>query len=137
MKSILIDAGPLIALFDKSDRYHSQSIQFLKSYKGILLTTWPVITETSHMLAFSVRTQIAFLEWINRGGMHLVEIEYSSIVRLIELCNKFQDVPMDLADATLIVAAEERNIKEIATIDSDFYIYRDVRKRYLKNIFIK
>ena len=44
---------------------------------------------------------------------------------------------MDLADATLIVAAEEHNIKEIATIDSDFYIYRDVRKRYLKNIFIK
>jgi hypothetical protein len=137
MKSILIDAGPLIALFDKSDHYHSQSLQFLKNYKGIVLTTWPVITETSHMLAFSERTQIAFLEWINRGGLHLIEIEYSSITRLIELCNKFQDVPMDLADATLIVAAEERNIKEIATIDFDFYIYRDVRKRYLKNIFIK
>jgi predicted nucleic acid-binding protein len=89
------------------------------------------------MLAFSVRTQVAFLQWINRGGLHLIETEYSSIARMIELCNKFQDVPMDLADATLIVAAEERNIKEIATIDSDFYIYRDVRKRYLKNIFIK
>jgi len=137
MKSILIDAGPLIALFDKSDQYHIQAIQFLKSYRGTLLTTWPVVTETSHMLAFSVRTQVAFLQWINRGGLHLIETEYSSIARMIELCNKFQDVPMDLADATLIVAAEERNIKEIATIDSDFYIYRDVRKRYLKNIFIK
>lgn len=137
MKSILIDAGPLIALFDKSDSYHTQSIEFLKNYKGSLLTTWPVVTETSHMLAFSVRTQISFLQWINRGGLHLIEIEYSSISRLIELCNKFEDVPMDLADATLIAAAEERNIKEIATIDSDFYIYRDVRKRYLKNIFIK
>jgi len=137
MKSILIDAGPLIALFDKSDSYHAQSVEFLKRYTGTLLTTWPVVTETSHMLGFSVRTQIAFLQWINRGGLHLVEIEFSSITRLIELCNKFEDVPMDLADATLIVAAEERNIKEIATIDSDFYIYRDVRKRYLKNIFIK
>jgi len=137
MKSILIDAGPLIALFDKSDQYHTQAIQFLKSYRGTLLTTWPVVTETSHMLAFSVRIQVAFLQWINRGGLHLIETEYSSIARMIELCNKFQDVPMDLADATLIVAAEERNIKEIATIDSDFYIYRDVRKRYLKNIFIK
>lgn len=137
MKSILIDAGPLIALFDKSDSYHAQSVEFLKRYTGTLLTTWPVVTETSHMLGFSVRAQIAFLQWINRGGLHLVEIEFSSITRLIELCNKFEDVPMDLADATLIVAAEERNIKEIATIDSDFYIYRDVRKRYLKNIFIK
>lgn len=137
MKSILVDAGPLIALFDKSDSYHVQSIQFLKKYKGALLTTWPVVTETSHMLAFSVLTQIAFLEWIKRGGLHVIEIEYSSISRLIELCKKFRDVPMDLADATLIVAAEERNIKEIATIDSDFYIYRDIRNRYLKNIFIR
>lgn len=137
MKSILVDAGPLIALFDKSDSYHAQSIQFLKKYKGTLLTTWPVVTETSHMLAFSVRTQIAFLEWIKRGGLHVIETEYPSISRLIELCNKFSDVPMDLADATLIVAAEERNIKEIATIDSDFYIYRDIRNRYLKNIFIR
>lgn len=137
MKSILIDAGPLIALFDKSDSYHAQSIEFLKNYKGSLLTTWPVVTEASHMLSFSVRTQISFLQWINRGGLHLAEIEFSSISRLIELCNKFKEVPMDLADATLIVASEEHNIKEIATIDSDFYIYRDVRKRYLKNIFIK
>ncbi len=89
------------------------------------------------MLAFSVKVQIALLEWINRGGLYVIEIEAYHIVRLIELSEKFKDVPMDLADATLIVAAETNNIKEIATIDSDFYIYRDVRKRYLKNIFIK
>lgn len=96
-----------------------------------------MVVETSHMLGFSVRTQIAFLQWINRGGLHLAEIEFPSVSRLIELCNKFEDVLMDLADTTLIVAAEEHNIKEIVAIDSDFYIYRDVRKRYLKNIFIK
>jgi uncharacterized protein len=77
------------------------------------------------------------LEWISRGGLHLIEIEQLHINRLIELSEKFKDVPMDLADATLIVAAETNGIKEIATIDSDFYIYRDIRKRYLKNIFNK
>jgi predicted nucleic acid-binding protein len=66
----------------------------------------------------------------------MIEIETYHLVRLMELSEKFKDVPMDLADATLIVAAETNNIKEIATIDSDFYIYRDVRKRYLKNVFI-
>lgn len=137
MKSILIDAGPLIALFDKSDSYNEQAISFLKNFKGRLFTTWPVVTEASHMLGFSVKVQIALLEWINRGGLYLIEIETYHITRLIELSEKFKDVPMDLADATLIVAAESNNIKEIATIDSDFYIYRDVRKRYLKNIFIK
>ncbi|QLH32548.1 MAG: PIN domain-containing protein [Cyclobacteriaceae bacterium] len=137
MKSTLIDAGPLIALFDKSDQYHLQAVSFLKNFKGTLFTTWPVITETSHLLSFSVKAQIALLEWINRGGLYLIEIEDYHIVRLIELSEKFKDVPMDLADATLIVAAETNNIKEIATIDSDFYVYRDIRKRYLKNIFIK
>lgn len=137
MKSILIDAGPLIALFDKSDSYHEQAISFLKNFKGRLFTTWPVVTEASHMLGFSVKVQIALLEWINRGGLYMIEIETYHLTRLIELSEKYKDVPMDLADATLIVAAESNNIKEIATIDSDFYIYRDVRKRYLKNIFIK
>lgn len=137
MKSILVDAGPLIALFDKSDAYHTQAINFLKNFKGRLSTTWPVITEASHMLGFSVTVQIALLEWINRGGLHIIEIESYHLTRLIELSEKFKDVPMDLADATLIVAAETNNLKEIATIDSDFYIYRDIRKRYLKNIFIK
>lgn len=137
MKSILIDAGPLIALFDKSDNYHTQAVTFLKNFKGTLLTTWPVITEASHLLAFSTKVQIALLEWINRGGLHLIEIESYQISRITELSEKYKDVPMDLADATLIVAAENHNIKEIATIDSDFYIYRDIRKRYLKNIFIK
>ncbi|HNU42342.1 MAG TPA: PIN domain-containing protein [Cyclobacteriaceae bacterium] len=137
MKSTLIDAGPLIALFDQSDQYHLQAVSFLKNFKGTLFTTWPVITETSHLLSFSVKAQIALLEWINRGGLYLIEIEDYHIVRLIELSEKFKDVPMDLADATLIVAAETNNIKEIATIDSDFYVYRDIRKRYLKNIFIK
>jgi len=137
VKSTLIDAGPLIALFDQSDQYHLQAVSFLKNFKGTLFTTWPVITEASHLLSFSVKAQIALLEWINRGGLYLIEIEDYHIVRLIELSEKFKDVPMDLADATLIVAAETNNIKEIATIDSDFYVYRDIRKRYLKNIFIK
>lgn len=137
MKSILIDAGPLIALFDKSDNYHTQALTFLKNFKGTLFTTWPVITEASHLLGFNVNVQIALLEWINRGGLHLIEIESYHMNRLIQLSEKFKDVPMDLADATLIVAAEINDIKEIATIYSDFYIYRDIRKRYLKNIFIK
>lgn len=137
MKSILIDAGPLIALFDKSDHYHTQSVAFVKNLKGRLFTTWPVLTEASHLLSFSVKAQLALLEWINRGGLHVIEIEHYHLTRIIELFSNYKDVPMDLADATLIVAAETNNIKEIATIDSDFYIYRDIRKRYLKNIFIK
>lgn len=136
MKNILIDAGPLIALFDKSDQYHSKSLDFLKTYEGLLWTTWPVITEVCHMLDFSVVSQLNFLRWIDRGGLHISDIENIDISRIINLTEKFNDVPMDLADASLIVLSEKKEIYEIATIDSDFYIYRDIKNKYLKNIFM-
>lgn len=137
MKSILIDAGPLIALFDKSDSYHLKAISFLKKIKRPLITTWPVVTETSYMLNFNLKVQMNFLEWIHRGGMEILEIDKGYIFRLIELTKKFNDVPMDLADATLIVASEITGVREIASIDSDFYVYRDIRNRYLQNIFLE
>ena len=136
MQNTLIDAGPLIALFDKSDQYHKRAVDFIKNFEGSLLTTWPVVTEVSHMLGFSTRTQVNFLKWINRGGLEILELEFYHLLRIVELSEKFMDVPMDLADATLIVASEIRHITEIASIDSDFYIYRNIREKYLTNIFI-
>lgn len=135
MKNTLIDAGPLIALFDKSDQFHATAVKFLKSFSSKLLTTWPVITETSHMLSFSTTAQIGLLEWIHRGGLQIARLDRQHIARLVELCKKFDDVPMDLADASLIVTSEEHSINEILSIDSDFYIYRDIRDQYLTNLF--
>ncbi len=136
MQSTLIDAGPLIALFDNSDSYHKRAVSFIKSSQGSFITTWPVITEVSHMLDFSIKTQINFLKWINRGGLQIFELEFYHLIRIIELSEKFNDVPMDLADASLIVAAEAKGISNIASIDSDFYVYRDIRNNYLVNVFI-
>lgn len=137
MRSILIDAGLLIALFDKSDSWHSKSIAFLKELKRPLITTWPVVTEVSYMLSFNLKVQMSFLEWIHRGGVDIIDIEKGYISRLIELTKKYNDVPLDLADATLIVAAEMTGIREIASIDGDFYVYRDIRNRYIRNVFVE
>lgn len=136
MPNTLIDAGPLIALFDKNDKYHKKTLSFLKNSRTSFLTTWPVVTEVSHMLDFSAYAQANFLKWINRGGLHIFELEFYHLIRIIELTEKFNDVPMDLADASLIVASEVRGISEIASIDSDFYIYRDIRNRYLTNVLM-
>ncbi len=136
MRNTLIDAGPLIALFDRSDQYHLAAIRFMEDYRGYLWTTWPVITEASHMLDFSIKSQLALLTWLSRGGLQLFELDASHISRLITLTDKYDDVPMDLADASLIVLSEQKGIREIATIDGDFYIYRDIRNHYLQNVFL-
>jgi predicted nucleic acid-binding protein len=135
MKNTLIDAGPIIALFNKNDKYHEKIKEFLKNYKGLLLSTWPVVTEVSHMLDFNVQTQIDFLTWINLGGVVIENIDNEDISRIIELSRKYSDVTMDLADASLVVLSEKKNIKEIITIDSDYYIYRTINKEMIENIF--
>ncbi len=135
MKKCLIDAGPLIALFDKDDKYHRAVKKLLKSYKGYLYTSWPVITEVMHMLDFNVNVQIDFLKWTSMGGLDVVQLSQNNIYRIIELSEKYSDVPMDFADATLIIISENKKIDEIISIDSDFYIYRNLRNKYLRNIF--
>ena len=135
MRNTLIDAGPLIALFDKSDKYHERARSTLKQGDVRLTTTWPVITEASHMLDFDVRAQLGLLQWIYRGGVSIHEIDTDGLNRIIALTEKYQDRPMDLADATLVVAAEDTGIREILSIDSDFLIYRTRNNESIVNIF--
>jgi len=133
--SVLIDAGPLIALFDKDDFYHKSVKKFISINNCRLVTTTAVITETSHMLDFNVQTQIDFLKWINDRGVVIYEIQQKDIQRIIDLSVKYSDIPMDFADATLVIAAEQTGIRKIISIDSDFEIYRLPGKEMIENVF--
>ena len=136
MKNIIVDAGPLIALFDKDDKYHNSVIKFLKTFDGQLITSWPAITEVTHLLSFNVNVQIDFLEWLKREAVAIINLENIHLERIIQLSKKYSDVPMDLADSSLIVIAELTNITEIITIDSDYYIYKTKNKKSLNNILL-
>jgi predicted nucleic acid-binding protein len=135
LNTILIDAGPLIALFDKDDKYHKKIISFIKKKKYKFVTTTAVLTEVSHMLDFNVQVQIMFLEWVVKEGVILHEIEQQDIARIIELTRKYSDRPMDFADATLVTVAEKTGINVIISIDSDFDIYMLSRKAKIENVF--
>jgi len=136
VKNILVDAGPLIALFDKDDKYHNPVIKFLKQFKGNLVTTWPVITEVTHLLSFNVNVQIDFLEWLKREAITIINLENNHLDRIIQLSKKYSDVPMDLADSSLIIIAELTDIHDIITIDSDYYIYKTKNRKSLNNILL-
>ena len=136
MKNILVDAGPLIALFDKDDKYHNSVIKFLKQFNGQLITTWPVITDVTHLLSFNVNVQINFLEWLKREAVTIINLENIHLERIIQLSMKYSDVPMDFADSSLIVIAELTNITDIITIDSDYYIYKTKNRKSLNNILL-
>lgn len=134
MNKILIDSGPLIALFDSSDRFHKESLEFIKSNSYPLITTIASITETLHLLDFNRNAQIDFLEWVSRGGIAVENIENVDFNRLKELTEKYRDLPMDFADSCLVLLAEKLDINTIATIDRDFSIYRIKGKKKFKII---
>lgn len=135
MKKTLIDAGPLIALFDKSDNYHDRCIKFIKKYRGRLVTSWAVVTEVLYMLDFCVEAQVDFLRWLQRDAVEIFPLDKESIARIIDFSKIYADLPMDFADATLMVISELEKIHDIITIDSEFLIYRNLRKEILNNIF--
>ncbi|MBN2546357.1 MAG: PIN domain-containing protein [Spirochaetes bacterium] len=133
----LIDAGPVIALFDKSDNCHHNIINFFKKSNYKLYSTWPVITEVTYMLTFNINVQLDFLNWISKKAIEIIDIDIKEIDKLIEMMKKYSDVPMDLADASLLYLAQEYKINKIITIDSDYYFYRTKNKKLLENIFQK
>ena len=123
MPSILVDAGPLIALADKSDKHHARVAAYLRRFNGRLLTTWPVLAEACHFLPESA--QIDFLRWADAGGISLVELHESALITLADWKEKYRELPMDLADASLLWVAQSTGVLDILTIDrKDFSVYR-------------
>ena len=120
---LLLDAGPLIALFSRRDADHALVRDYLRDSRAQLLTTWPVVTEAWHLLAQHQR--IAMLRWIKAGGVTVADFDDESSDRLIGLLEKYGDLPMDLADASLVLLAQKTGIHQIMTLDRrDFLAYR-------------
>ncbi len=134
MKRILIDSGPLIALFDSSDKYHQLCIDFIKDNPHELITSLASITEVLHLLDFNRNAQTDCLSWVISGAVTVEDIGVSDLIRIKELIIKYADMPMDFADACLVCLGEKYNIDEVATIDSDFDIYRLNKTKAFKTV---
>ncbi len=124
MKKILIGSGPLIALFDRSDKYHQASTEFIKKNRSELITTLASVTEVLHLLDFKRNAQVDFLSWVDAGAVTVKTITTDDFQRIKELIVKYSDLPMDFADACLVFLGEKMNISKVATIDRDFDIYK-------------
>jgi predicted nucleic acid-binding protein len=118
----LCDAGPLVALFDPRDAEHARCRTALDAFGGRLLTTWPVLTEACHFL--SRFQQPRLWDFMLAGGAIIADLFSSDLPRLRALMSKYADLPMDLADASLVVIAERLSVQLIFTLDAHFQVYR-------------
>ncbi len=130
----LIDSGPIVALFNASDTWHRPCVDGLKNYSGQLVTTWPVIAEAAHLLSFAIAAQTAVLDWVERGGLRVEHLLVEDVAYIKARMKKYSDLPMDLADASLMCIAERLEINGIMTIDRDFSIYRTLKGKQLTGV---
>ena len=122
---MLVDTGPLVALFDPKDGQHQRCVKALKAVREPLRTTGPVLTEAFHMLDPASIGSDRLREFILKGGMSVWWFDQASLGRAFELMDTYSDHPMDLADASLIVAAEMLGTRTVFTVDrKDFAAYR-------------
>lgn len=140
-KEIIIDSGFFIALMNKNDQYHSIAKKLIRSLSNKKwISTWPVMTEVTHMLARERAFQAiqGLFDLCETGGLSLFQIELHHIPRLKQIMQKYQDLPVDLADASLVILAEELGHGEIVSTDlRDFGIYRWKNQEPFKNFFVE
>ena len=129
----LTDAGPLIALIDSGEPDHNRCREALEHLEFPLITTWPAFTEAIYLLGSAAGrpAQHALWQMIRRDALTIAQLDLMLTNRSAELMERYRDHPMDLADATLIAVAENRDLRTIFTLDEHFRGYRLRSRRYL------
>lgn len=134
---ILADTGYFVALANPRDAWHDAAKQALAGLKAPLVTTWPVLTETCHLLVSRLGTeaQARFVASVSRGAVRIFELVPAHLPRVEALMRKYAALPMDLADASLVLCAEDLGRGEILSTDErDFGAYRWKNRKPFKNL---
>ena len=134
---IIADTGLWLALANRRDRHHTAAVAALRDVHEPLITTGPVMTETCHLLVARLGTAaaVAFIRGAERGAVEIFALAASHLARVAVLMEQYQDLPMDLADASLVVLAEELGSGRILSTDQrDFGVYRWKNHKPFKNL---
>ncbi len=127
---LLLDTGALVSLLDRSQTHHRQCTELFSGWHGAVVSTEAVLTEATHLLGRTPRGRELCLEFFLAGGATLVPASLSTLRRCRVLMEKYDDQPMDYADATLVMLAEELGTDLVFTTDRrDFEVYRFGRDR--------
>lgn len=136
---IMADTGFWLALANAKDKWHAIAVRQLKILEPELITTWPVMTETCHLLLKRLGTPatLAFMRSYEQGAFEVAEMAINDRGHLSVLMQKYSDLPMDLADASLVLLAEKLGHGKILSTDQrDFHSYRWKQHHPFENLLL-
>ena len=126
----LVDTGVLYAALDSADNWHETCAPLLRSAHKPLVTTQAVLTELFWLIGSNRHYLRSSWQLMRSGAITLAAITDDDLIHLDALMMRYNDRPMDFADATLVHVAGREKISTILTIDhNDFETYRFGRKR--------
>jgi predicted nucleic acid-binding protein len=138
---VLADSGFWIALFGYDDRHFAAARTALTEHRREgFITTVPVLTEVSYYLVKRTGpdTVIKFLDAIEAGAAAVFDLSATHRARVPRLMDKYRDLPMDYADASLVLLAEDQGHGRILTTDQrDFRAYRWKHRKPFENLLLK
>jgi predicted nucleic acid-binding protein len=128
----LIDTGAILALLDRTDRWHAACVDVCPKLRLPLVTSEAVLTELFHMVGDSLREMENAWKFVHSGALTLAAIAHAELPEIHALMSRYSDRPMDFADATLVHLAKREMISTVFTVDhADFETYRiDGRRRF-------
>lgn len=130
--ALVIDAGPLYAYVDADDAHHEACLELLQTHRGPLVVPTLVIAEAAYLIGtrLGAEAEVRFLGDFAEGLFSVEPVHPVDWLRIAELVAKYHDLPLGTADASVIAAAERRNLTQIATTDRRHFSV--IRPRHAK-----
>jgi uncharacterized protein len=134
---VIADTGFWFALLWRKDKHHQRAVALHRELDEDFITTWPVLTEASHLFLARANGELAMqlVEAAARGDILIAPQGNQSSRRMGQLMEQYSELPMDLADASLVVLAEEMGSGRILSTDRrDFGAYRWKNRKPFENL---
>jgi uncharacterized protein len=131
--NVLVDTGPLVAIFDRSDQHHGICLATLKLIQPPMWTTWPVLTEVAWLLRDQHRGLQLLWTGVESGLLRIALLPETALVEMATIRKRFSSLSLQLADMSLLFIAEREQRTAIFTLDRrDFtVVQKKSRKRVL------
>jgi uncharacterized protein len=137
---VIADTGFWLAVANEKDGAHKRAVRALDELSEPLVTTWPVMTETCHLLLarLGLKAELSFVRGLAAGAFTVFELASAHRARVLTLMQQYADLPMDLADASLVILAEYLGHGRILSTDTrDFQTYRWKNNKPFENLMVR
>ena len=116
---LIVDTSGLLAAIDAGQRRHADCAEVIAARPGPFLLSPFVLAELDYLLASRVgrQAQHALLDEVARGAYRLESFDAADVQTANQVIEKYRDLELGIADASLVALAARHRVRDILTLD--------------------